>query len=586
MVRNASKLGMLHALVLVACTGSIGGTGSGRTPSDTGEDGTGSGLPGSPGSGTAGDPSADPNAPAAGQDPSTRSAACAELTPGAAPMRRLSNFEYRNTISDLFDDGALADQVTSGFTSETESLGFRNAAKFLQINTVTAQQFMDAAEEIASRVQADPESVLPCAPASSAEERACASDFIADFGKKLYRRPLTSDEVASYGALYDQAREDYAFDVGIEWVTFALLQSPHFLNRVEFAPEPASGETYARPTSYEMASRLSYLLWQSMPDEALFTAAAQDALRTDAEVAAQARRMLADPKAKRVYQFFEQWLDLDELPAMDRDGDVYPDFEAALPGLLADEARAFVDHVLWEADGSFDTLMTAPYSFLNADLASHYGIAGVSGDAFQQVDTPGRAGILTLGGVVSVHDKATRSSIVLRGLRVRTELLCQVVGAPPPDIVVDLPEIEPGLPQSTRLEQHRTEPLCASCHEMMDPLGVPFEGFDAIGRLRSEDEQGNPVETAGAITGTDTSDADVADAIELSARLAESKEVRDCFAKQAFRFFYGRGETADDRCSVDQLVSAFEQSDYSIQELLVALTQTDAFLYRPTTVAP
>jgi hypothetical protein len=334
-----------------------------------------------------------------------------------------------------------------------------------------------------------------------------------------------------------------------------------------------------------MASRLSYLLWQSMPDDVLFAAAELDALRTDAEVAAQARRMLADPKARRVYQFFEQWLDLDELSAMDRDDDVYPAFEDALPGLLADEARAFVDHVLWEEDGSFQTLMTAPYSFLNADLASHYGISGVRGDALQQVQTPGRAGILTLGGVVSVHDKATRSSIVLRGLRVRTELLCQVVGAPPPDIVVDLPEIEPGLPQSARLEQHRAEPLCASCHEMMDPLGLPFESFDAIGRLRSEDEQGNPVETAGAITGTVASDTDVADAIELSARLAESKDVRDCFARQAFRFFYGRGETTDDRCSIDQLVTAFERSDYSIQELLAARTPTDAFLYRPTTVA-
>jgi hypothetical protein len=579
-VRTGSTLWLPFAAMLAACTGSIESAETGPDPVGPGAGGADDGLPGS-----GSDPAftGDPTDPATGQDPRLQIPECAELDPGAAPMRRLSNFEYRNTISDLFDDGELAEEVTRDFISETESLGFRNGAKFLQVNTVTAQHFMDAAEAIATRVQANPDSVLPCTPASSGEERACASEFITDFGRKVYRRPLTSAEVASYEALHDQAREEYGFAVGIEWVVFALLQSPHFLNRVEFAPQPASGETYARPSSYAMASRLSYLLWQSMPDDALFAAAEQDALDTDAEVAVQARRMLADPKAKRVYQFFEQWLDIDELPAMDRDRDVYPEFEAALPGLLADEARAFVDHVLWEEGGSFDTLMTAPYSFLNANLASHYGIDGVSGDAFQQVQTPGRAGILTLGGVVSVHDKATRSSIVLRGLRVRTELLCQLVGAPPADIVVDLPEIEPGLPQSTRLEQHRTQPLCASCHDQMDPLGVPFESFDAIGRLRSEDEQGNPVETAGAITGTASSDADVTDAIELSARLSESKEVRDCFARQAFRFFYGRGETADDRCSLAQLTTAFEASNYSIQELLVALTQTDAFLYRPTT---
>jgi hypothetical protein len=358
------------------------------------------------------------------------------------------------------------------------------------------------------------------------------------------------------------------------------------LNRVEFAPAPAGGATFTRPTHYEMASRLSYLLWQSMPDQALFDAAAANQLGTDAEIAAQARRMLADPKAKRVYQFFQEWMDVDELNAMDRDTDVYPSYTDKIPDLLAQEAKAFIDYVLWEGGGDLNTLMTAPYSFLNAELATHYGISGVTGTNLRRVDTPGRGGFLTLGGVVSVHDKPTRSSIVLRGLRVRTEILCQIVGAPPADIVLDLPEIAPGLPQAERLKAHRSEALCASCHDKMDPLGVPFENFDAMGRLRTQDEEGNPVATAGAITHTPSPDVQVANASELAARLSESKEVRACFTQQAFRFFYGRGEAAADTCSLAQLSSAFEKTNFSIPELLVSLTQTDAFLYRPTSVQP
>jgi len=579
------RLIITGALVtLAACQGQLveaGGDGKGG-PGSPGSPG-GPGGPGGPGSGGA--PGGGPGDPGTDPGRGTASDACKTLNPGAAPVRRLSNTEYKNTLIDLFGDSALADQVTKGFISETESLGFRNSAKFLQVTNVIATGFMDAAEEIAKKVRATPSAYLPCTP-TTGNEKACATQFIKEFGLKTYRRPLTDAEVASYEGIYDKGVMGRSFPVGIEWITFAMLQSPHFLNRVEFTPAPADGKTYARPASYEMASRLSFLLWQSMPDDALFEAAAQNKLSTDAEVAAQARRMLADPKAKRIYQFFQEWMDVDELPAMDRNTDVYPEYKDSLPDLLAQEAKAFVDDVIWNGAGDFKTLMTAPYSFVNAELATHYGLSGVTGTNFRRVDTPGRGGFLSLGGVVSVHDKATRSSIVLRGLRIRTEVLCQVVGAPPADIVVDLPEVAPGLPQAERLKQHRTQELCASCHDKMDPLGVPFENFDAMGRLRTEDEQGNPVTTAGAITFTQASDATVANANELSTKLAESKEVRECFSRQAFRFFYGRGEAAADNCSISQLNAAFEKSSFSIKELLVALTQTDAFLYRPTSVQP
>jgi len=511
------------------------------------------------------------------------STTCDALDPGEAPLRRLSNAEYQNTVADLLGDSSLADKVSALFSQETESLGFRNNALFLQVTSVQAQRYMDAAEQLAKAAAAD-SSLLPCSPVSGAE-RDCATEFIQDFGLKAYRRPLTAAEVTAYQGVYDKALASYPFATGIEWIVFTMLQSPHFLNRVELASPAVDGTTYERPSQYEMASRLSYLLWQSMPDDTLLQAAAAAKLGTDAEVAAQARRMIADPKAKRVYQFFEEWLDVDRLPNVERDTSVFPAYTDALPDLFAQETKAFIEDVLWNQNGDFEMLLTAPSSFLNADLATHYGVTGPTGTAFESVPMPGRAGILTQAGVLTVHDKPTRTSIVLRGLKLRTDFLCQTVGAPPADIVVDLAEITAGISQKQRLAAHREQALCASCHDKMDPLGLVFENFDAIGKTRTVDEYGNPIDTAGEITFTRESDGPVANATELAAAFAQSPEVRDCFATQSFRFFYGRSEAKSDACSLAQLSTAFEKSNYNIVELLVALTQTDAFLYRRTGTA-
>jgi hypothetical protein len=545
------------ALFMVACQGQIIEPGGAAA---TGADGT------------------NPERPLSGG-----STACETLDPGEAPLRRLSNAEYQNTVGDLLGDASLAKTAASQFPPETESLSFRNNARFLQINAVQAQLYMDAAESLAKAAAADT-TLLPCTPVSGSE-RDCATEFIQEFGLKAYRRPLTDAEVTAYQAVYDKALASYPFATGIEWIVFTMLQSPHFLNRVELASPAVAGTTYERPSHYEMASRLSYLLWQSMPDSTLLQAAAAGELGTAAEVEAQARRMLADPRAKRVYQFFEQWLDVDRLANIERDTNVFPAYTDALPGLLEQETKAFIEDVLWNQNGDFETLMTAPSSFLNADLATHYGVTGPTGTAFESTPMPGRAGIFTQAGVLTVHDKPTRTSIVLRGLKIRTDFLCQTVGAPPADIVVDLQEITAGISQKDRLAAHREQALCASCHDKMDPLGLVFENFDAIGRTRTVDEYGNPIDTSGEITFTRESDGPVANATELAAALAKSPEVQDCFATQSFRFFYGRAESKADACSLAQLSTAFEKSNHSIVELLVALTQTDAFLYRRTGTA-
>lgn len=507
---------------------------------------------------------------------------CQKPAPGAAPLRRLSNAEYRNTVQDLLAqmpgvEGAVA-TATKDFVDEAESLGFRNNAEFLGVSSLVAQGYMNSAESLAPQAAAAG-SVVGC----TTQDAACAKQFVETFGKRAFRRPLQPDEVARYTAELDKAQaKGYGFQTGIEWVVFAMLQSTQFLYRVELGAPKA---TDFAPSPFETASRLSYLIWQSMPDQALFDAAEQGQLSDKAQIEAQARRMLKDTKAVRLLEFFDQWLDVDRLASLDRDPNVYANLPQDLPTLLKSETHAFVSALMQNPAGNLNDLFTGQYSYLNGALAAHYGVAGVSGADFVRVDMPGRSGVLTQGMLLS-HDKPTRTSIVRRGLKVRLDLLCENVPAPPNDVQLNLEALGSGLTQRERLEKHRTNATCAACHNLMDPLGVVFEGFDAVGRARTMDEAGKPVDTSSQITATHDIDGAVADASALGRSLAGSQEVRDCYVLQAFRFFYGRDYSTADQCSMAQLKLAFRDHQQSLSELVVALTQTDQFLYRPAPEAP
>jgi hypothetical protein len=359
-----------------------------------------------------------------------------------------------------------------------------------------------------------------------------------------------------------------------------MLQSAQFLYRFELGATPAGN--YAKPTPHEIASRLSYLYLQSMPDAALFAAADSGELATQAQIEAQARRMLADPKGTRLLDYFEQWLDTDTLPDIVRDAAVYPNLDPMLPALLQGETRAFAADLL-TSGGGFEALFTAPYTFANAALARHYGLSGPTGSNYVKVDAPGRAGVLTQGMLLT-HDKATRTSIVRRGLKIRTDVLCQIVPAPPPDVdLSSLDKTVTGVSQRERLAQHSTVAACATCHQLMDPIGVVFEGFDAVGRPRTMDETGMPVVIASELSLTRDANGPIANPAELGAKLAQSQQVRDCYVTNNFRFFYGREVEQADACSLARLLVDFKGADYNLKELLVALTRTDAFLYRGVT---
>lgn len=496
-------------------------------------------------------------------------------------MRRLTNTEYAATLTDVLGtaQGPLIDQLVSGFPSETESLGFRNNASFLDVSDTVAQKYLDAADQLSSAIGT---SLVHCASGQEGT-RACAQGYLAELGPKLYRRPLSADETTRLLAMFDGALASYDFATGIEWLTFALLQSPSFLHRVELGIAAPPGTPVTQPDNYEMATRLSYLLWHSAPDAALMTAAAQGKLQTPDEIRGQAARMLDDPKAHRAYHFFEEWLDVDQLGAFSRDRNIFPNLPSTLPALFAGETQAFVEDLLFGA-GPHDlkTLLTAPYTFANADLARHYGLSGPSGAAFEKVavDPATRLGVLTQGGVVSVHDKPTRSSIVRRGLKIRTDLLCQTVGAPP-GMVPALGEPTPGVTQKQRLEMHRQNPTCNACHALMDPIGIAIDGIDPVGRVRSKDETGTAIDSTSMLDHTRDADGPIASGPDLARRLSSSQEVSHCFVTQLFRYAYGRAETPADACTLERLNQRFTQSGGDIKDLLIGLTETDAFLYRP-----
>ena len=462
--------------------------------------------------------------------------------------------EWNHTVHDLVgDDRRLADTF----------------AEALVVTQLLAEQYLDAAEAVSTRATEDLPRLLQCDPVGEAEE-ACVRAFLARFGRGAYRRPLAPEEESNLMALYVTVRRDGAVRDGVEAVLQAILQSPHFLYRVELGPLDG----------WALASRLSYFLWGTMPDDELFAAAEAGTLATAAEVEAQARRMVEDPRTREtVRDFHDRWLRLRELDQLEKDPAVYPTFDPGIAALLRRETETFVDQVVWEGEGDLGTLLSAPYTYLDQRLADFYGIPGPSGEAFERVDLPGRAsGLLSQGGLLALLAKPNQTSPIHRGKFVRERLLCDMLPPPPEGIVITPPELDPSLPTRERFAAHSNNPACTGCHGLMDPIGFGFEHFDGIGRWRS-DENGLAIDATGHIEGSDV-EGDFDGVADLGARLAGSEQVRECVIRQWFRYAYGRPEGEDDACTLEHLGQAFDDGGRRVKELLVALTQTDAFLSR------
>jgi hypothetical protein len=521
-------------------------------------------------------------------------AVCAEgeLSPGPSPIRRLTRFEYNLTVRDLL---GVRDNPANALPSEEEALGFQNNASALNVTPLLAEKYMTLAETVSRAATEDLGALTSCrASMPASERRECVRSFVADLAKRAFRRPVTEVEVDQLLGVFDAAAELYAdaaspettiFREGIAMVIEALLQSPEFLYRVELgeaveAVTTASGQRVKPLDSWEMASRLSFFIWGSMPDDELFSAAEAGALESKEQIAIQARRMLADPKARdAVAVFHRQWLDYDRLNNVTKDAALYPDWSPAIGALMQEEMQLFIGDVLFDGPGDLGTLLTADYTYANDELANFYGKSAAS-DAFERIelDRDRHAGLLSMGAILSYYAHSNQSSPVHRGKLVREALLCDVLQPPPPGLIFEVPEPSPDATTRERFDQHSKDPACKGCHELMDPLGFGFENYDGVGRFRTE-ENGEPIDATGTVVDSDI-DGPFVGVRELSEKLLSSEEVKQCYAKMWFRFAYGRGETPADECSLDATSKTFEATGGNVRELLVALTQTDAFLYR------
>jgi cytochrome c5 len=345
--------------------------------------------------------------------------------------------------------------------------------------------------------------IFVCQPATVGEESVCARRIVSTLARRAYRRPVKLEEVDALLRLYEQGRAENGFDNGIEWVIERVLVAPDFLFRIEPQPAAARPDTPYRISDVALASRLSFFLWSSIPDDELLGLAERGRLHEPATLDGQVRRMLADDRASAlVTNFAGQWLYLRNLRGHAPDPDLFVDFDDNLREAFQRETELFLASQLHE-DRSVVDLLRANYTFLNERLAKHYGIPGIYGSHFRRVVLPDdrRAGLLGQGSILTVTSYAHRTSPVVRG----KWLLENLLGAPPPPPPANVPALkennEGGKPTSVRerLEEHRKNPVCASCHARMDPLGFALENFDAIGRWRSVDESGKPVDASGVL---------------------------------------------------------------------------------------
>ena len=573
MGRRSSTLNLAFSLLLVAgCTANVDsgkGTSATNVPSGGGSNSSGgSGQPGpSPGNCTN------------------------SQTVVATPLRRLTRAEYTNTVKDLLnvEVSAAADIPADEITN-----GFDNNAAVLTVSSLHAEKYVLVSETLAKLAVQNPSALTSGCDTAAKGEDACALAFATSFGRRAFRRPTTAEDERQLLAAYRAGRDGGSYAEGLEVMIRAALQSPNFLYRLELTPATDPSGTRIALSQFELASRLSYLVWASGPDDSLLDAAAKGELGSKAQVAAKARELLAGPKARSgIGSFFEQWTGTRRLSLTSKNTTLFPAFSTELRDAMARELPAFVNDVLWNGDGRLSTLLTAPVAFVSGPLAQLYGVNAppASSDGrpvrVQLPDSQHRAGILTQAGFLSVQGHPDQTSPVLRGKFVRAMLLCQPPPPPPADVDISLPTVDQGATARLRFAAHESAAAsCAGCHKLMDPIGLTFEHFDALGQYREQDN-GQSIDVSGEILGS--SDDSLSGAFngpaELAAKLAGSAQVRACMTTQWFRFAAGRSEADGDACALSAMQQAFEAAKGDLMDLIVATTQTDAFWYRPQ-VAP
>jgi hypothetical protein len=425
--------------------------------------------------------------------------------------------------------------------------------------------------------------IFVCEPRSQSDERACATTILSKVARRAYRRPVTKPEVDGLLRFFDRGRQDgRSFEAGIQLALERVLVDPDFLLRVY--RESSTKDGIYRLSDLEVASRLSFFLWSSVPDEPLLDLAESQQLTRPAVLEREVRRMLADSRATDalIDGFAAQWLNLRRLSEVVVDPDRYPTYDDSLLQAFERETKLFIASTLRE-DRSVVELLSANYTFVNERLARHYGIPGIYGSRFRRVSLTNadqRGGLLAHGSVLATTSYPDRTSPVLRGKFLLNNILGLPSPPPPPGVDTNLAEVKPNVTPPTireRLAQHRTNPSCASCHSVIDPLGFALEQFDAIGAWRTVDESGRPVDyTASTLSGAELKGLAGLRAFLLN----EPEQFPRTVTEKLMAYALGRRLEYYDRPAVRAIVRDAAASNYRWSALIAGIVKSPPFLMR------
>ena len=506
--------------------------------------------------------------------------ACAERAAAPRMLRLLTRREYDRTIADLT---GLTGSFTADFPVEARVAGYDNNANVAVVTSRHVDQYLAAGAAVAQRAVAERRDPL-LGDCSSGD--ACLNAFIDTFGRRAFRRPLTTAERDGYRDLNRDELTGGDFDTAMALIIRAMLTSPNFLYRAEIGE--ASGNGIYRLSGYEAATAMSYALWGSMPDAALLQAAADGDLAGGAGRAAQAERMLQDPRARdQIANFASQWTGAYQILEQFKDYEIYPRFNDTVRESMVEEFSRFVNHVFLDSETrSLTELYTADYAFLNGALRSFYRQPGSTSDtafAQQTVADGTRGGLLALGSVVASHAHSNESSPIKRGVFVREQLLCQELPDPPQDVDTTPPGLDPSLTTRERFRQHTDDPNCASCHQFIDGIGFGFERYDGVGDYR-ENENGQTVDDSGEVVDIEGFQSGTNDpffgARQLAQLLASSPAAQDCAVTQYYRYTRGYVEGERDDCVIEELTQAFRDSQLDLKQMLINQIEHPSFMRR------
>jgi len=619
-------LALVTALALSGCVGNIapGSTGSGGNGPNTGTGGAGSGSgtggtsqtgtgsnsgtggTGTPGSGGSGNGSGGTIGGTGGMPVVLD---CSAKAPGRSLVRRLTTYEYSNTVRDLLGDTTSpGNQLPAQVDSKQNPFG--NDADEQSPSPLLVEKYQSVAETIAARATANSTALgklHSCASnVTTANEESCARMIATALAPRAYRRTATTTEIDELVKLYKDVRalSTATFASSVAAMIEGVLQSPDFLYRVELGQAVAGNTAVKRIAGREMATRLSYMFWQTMPDPALFQAADAGMLDSNDGVKQQAQKMLDDPRSHpMVAFFFDNLLPIPDLAGLTRDTTTFPKWSSSIGAAMRTEVQRFLEYEIFEnttqvaaphATGSWPAILTAPYTFVNQALYSYYGsstfaagVPAVTGTTLTKVNlnTSQRLGLLTLGGMTAGSTISSNTNPVLRGSFIVNKLMCRTIDLPV-GFTPMAPDPYSGKTARERYSIHSQAEYCKGCHKYLDPLGFPFENYDAVGQYRETEHWTDKttnmsydtvIDASGAVPGVDGT---AKNGVELVKLLATSPEVGNCFASHWMRFAFGRSLTDADGCNQQTVGNAFKDAGYNVKQLLVALTQSDGFLFR------